>query len=669
MNKRGRLLLQALGILLWASMVHGQSSLAQYTFASAGWATFGLALAPGEAVNAVQVGSFATQTDVKRRWPDGSIRFAVVTTRPTAGGTYDVTSASGSSSAQFAASLPSAVVSLVAGGTTFNAALPSASSNVWLQNGGLVREYRAVVAPSSGGVAHPSLRVIYDARLYNDGTSRLDIAVTNTLNVAATNAVTYDVSVTAAGREVFRKASVYQPSFTRWRITVHSGPTPLVDYLPDPAPFIRAKALPKFLSTISTRASGGTNVWTVSGAGFGILERGELAPEMGQTGGRFELGVRPDFVAQFMVYRTSNQFEAIKYYGGNPAGYWSTHITEADAQTLISLDQKPNFWFDYDKRYSAADGIAGPANGMAGYGKVGDPAHYPSLAFAPYLMTGDRWYLDELKQTANFSMLKWAWRRDGSSALFTNDNQIRGIAWTVRDLADAAAWSPDNDPDRAYFQDKLTRNLVSLDNQADASRDPLGSVEAQFASAGIPPQIPLWQVAYLSWAIDHAHQQGFGSAGGKHLRKWLTYQNNLFGNPTKFDPRYGLPYYFHAAKQDGTFFAAGDWAGLWQYNFGAAAGSQALHPLTDLATDYGAEAWLAMRIALAMGDLPNVQANHDWVMNYTNPTGASVRAKANAYPRFAVDIASLGADANAQLEPPTTITAPLPPSNVRIVIP
>src|SRR5689334_18873351 len=45
-----------------------------------GWATFGEALPQGAAQNGLQVGNLPTQTDVKDRWSDGSIRFAVVST-------------------------------------------------------------------------------------------------------------------------------------------------------------------------------------------------------------------------------------------------------------------------------------------------------------------------------------------------------------------------------------------------------------------------------------------------------------------------------------------------------------------------------------------------------------------------------------------------------------
>src|SRR5262245_3641908 len=83
LTRRSLRVVRALSTLM-VSLVpaHGQPAfaanpaLATYTL-SPGWATFGLALPQG-AAKAVQVGSLQTQTDVKVRWPDGSIRFAIV---------------------------------------------------------------------------------------------------------------------------------------------------------------------------------------------------------------------------------------------------------------------------------------------------------------------------------------------------------------------------------------------------------------------------------------------------------------------------------------------------------------------------------------------------------------------------------------------------------------
>src|SRR5262249_14389722 len=44
-----------------------------------GWATFAQVLPQGFAYDGLQVGNLVTQTDVKNRWIDGSIRYAIVT--------------------------------------------------------------------------------------------------------------------------------------------------------------------------------------------------------------------------------------------------------------------------------------------------------------------------------------------------------------------------------------------------------------------------------------------------------------------------------------------------------------------------------------------------------------------------------------------------------------
>src|SRR3954468_9012175 len=57
---------------------------------TAGWATFGEAVPQGTAFGGLQVGTLPTQTDIKTRWPDGSIRFAVVTVNSPASASYAI---------------------------------------------------------------------------------------------------------------------------------------------------------------------------------------------------------------------------------------------------------------------------------------------------------------------------------------------------------------------------------------------------------------------------------------------------------------------------------------------------------------------------------------------------------------------------------------------------
>ncbi len=100
---------------------------------SAGWATFGLVVPRGLAINALQVGSLQTQTDVKNRWADNTVKFAVLTCKVETAGQYVVTAASAGASGSFTPQVPSAAVKFTMGGNGYTATLPSApSSDNWL---------------------------------------------------------------------------------------------------------------------------------------------------------------------------------------------------------------------------------------------------------------------------------------------------------------------------------------------------------------------------------------------------------------------------------------------------------------------------------------------------------------------------------------------------------
>src|SRR3954469_9046822 len=133
-----------------------------------GWATFGEAVPQGLATGVLQVGSFPTQTDVKNRWPDGSIKFAVVSAHVSTAGNYPVTP-SAAAGGSFTPIVPAASVTVPSAGTAYVPTLPrNPGADVWL-DGGEVREWRSGVAPAAGAAPHPYLRVIFDTRVFRDG--------------------------------------------------------------------------------------------------------------------------------------------------------------------------------------------------------------------------------------------------------------------------------------------------------------------------------------------------------------------------------------------------------------------------------------------------------------------------------------------------------------------
>lgn len=577
-----------------------------------GWATFGLALPQGAARGAVAVGALATQTDVKTRWPDGSIRFAVVTARAPAAGTYPIVPASplaGSSRATW----PAALVELTIGPGRWEAALPPAPADRWLA-GPLVTEARATVTPRMRGLEHPFLRVIFDVRAYADGGERLDVTVENTIDTALAANTLYDAAITLNGQQVFRKAGIEHKYLSRWRHVSSIGLEEAA-VTADLRPFIGARAVPAYLPGIKGPAR------KVTGPQFEVLETGDLMVPMNAHGGRPEIAPYPDWTAQYLVEQRPDQ-RAYVLRHGELAGSFGIHIKEPDAVRLISIDEHPNYWLD-----RRADPDGRPKSGLRGVAEPGDNAHQPSLAFVPYLMTGDRYFLDEMKYWANFTLLStfqdsYSKRRGGSAGLLA-PNEVRGIGWALRNLADTAAYVPDNDDMRAYFRQKVVNNLTWLDEYAASESTPLGTLfpgrrpeDEQWAPYS---WIALWEHAYVAWAVDRAQQHGFGP-GGALRDRIVKLQLRLFTSDAEGFPR------THAGAY---VLALGTKAGSGIKYFNTMA---EMFRVTDKYGNYrpfqgyyGPEARLLLMIAMRLG-LPGAPAAFQYLSSNVGADGISMTA-------------------------------------------
>jgi hypothetical protein len=521
-----------------------------------GWATFGQAVPKGAAVGGLQVGTLSTQTDVKSRWPDGSIRFAVVTVLAPASATYELKAAA-ASSGSFTPAAVDASVTLTLGGLMYVAALPATlSTDSWLA-GALVHESRHTAAPASttDGTPHPFLRVNFDRRVYNDATARLDVSVENVLDKAGATTVTYDVAVRVNGNVVFNRTAVQHYYLTRWRKVFTIGTTPLGSVTPDIVPFNQARALPPYLSIVTNTVSSPT------GATFDILRQGALDANMPAHGGRAELAPYPDWTARYLVHRNPTQ-RSFVLGNGDLSGSWPIHVRESETSTkagigtgrYVSLDQRPTIWYDSRAKDAGLDYIKGTPLPIREYGSltpgpgqtalIPDTAHQPSIAYVPYLLTGDRYYAEEMAFWANYSMMR-TYDGDGvrnSKGVMAN-NEVRGFGWALRNLVDAAAYYPDASPMRAYLAAKLAHNLEWLDayaNSQDSGANPFRILWLYMRPDG-DEYIGLWEQNYLAYAIDRANKQGF-SGGLAHRDAIARFQLKLFTSDPAYPRSDGAPY-------------------------------------------------------------------------------------------------------------------------------
>lgn len=620
---------------------------------TAGWATFGEALPPGQAIDGLQIGTLPTQTDVKNRWPDGSIKFAIVSAAIPTAGSYAVTPAA-LPGGTFAPVVPTASVTLNIGGTIYTATLPStASADAWL-SGSLVQEWRSVVAPVAGGTAHPFLRVIFDTRVYNDSKAHVSVTVENVLNQTGATTTTYDVTIVANGQAVFTRTNVQHYYMTRWRKAYDLGLVPST-VTPDMTPFNVSRAIPPFNAVVNL-----DNRVDTIGANFDILQSGALDKIMGGHGGRAELGPVPDWTARYLVKKNPIEGQFVMA-NADLAGSWPIHVREPDggpltglgAEHLMSVDQEPGVWL-----YSGGTGIKGSPMPMAEYGSgVPGPgqsplgpsnAHVPDLAFVPYLLTGDRYYAEEMAFWANHGMLSTLGH--GAAGLLKG-NEVRGVGWVMRNMAEAAAYYPDASPVKAYLSQKVVNNLNWLDGFAKGLKtpdNPLWTVYAwtRYDRPEGPQYFTHWENNYLAYGIDRAVKLGFATDNA-YRDAANDLQLRFFTSEPDFPRFEGAPYAIPYGTLSGTtvtFFTT-----MAQFKPGAVANHR------DFAGYYGPEARLSLMEARERGGT-GAQGAYDYLWPFIGTAASYCPTNGSTNLPF------LACRAGFALDPyPPTDTPPPPP--------
>ena len=533
---------------------------------TAGWITFGQAVPQGVAPTGLKIGILDTQTDVKTTWPDGSIRFAVLTANVPAAGSYTVVPAPVAGGVPLEPPLPAASVTLTSGGAAYTATLASTlSTDRWL-SGPLAYEGRSIVAPvsSADASAHPFLRVIFDTRAYADGNGRVDVTVENVLDQAGATTVTYAAAITVNGETRFSRAVVEHYYLTRWRKVFDVGTGARAAITPDMTPFNVSRALPPYLPLVGTQVDA-----ILSDGTYDILRSGTLDPNMPAHGGNPDLAPFPDWTARYLVHKDPQQ-RSFVLANGDLAGSWPVHVREPEGaghsgvgpERLLSLNQRPLVWYDSRAQTdfmqpgvtlqdgtvtgntTPLDYIKGTPLPIREYGStvpgpgqsplIPDNAHQPSLAYVPYLLTGDRYYAEEMAFWANYGILR-TFPADGVRGVggILANNEVRGYGWALRNIADAAAYYPGAAVSQ-YLSQKVQANLQFLDAYANSQDSVINPQRILWI--GYRPEagfISLWEQTYLAYAIDRANKQGF--AGGlAHRNAIALLQLRLFTSPSGY---------------------------------------------------------------------------------------------------------------------------------------
>jgi hypothetical protein len=490
------------------------------------------------------------QVDAKAFHADGSLRHAVISTivpEMAASQTRTLTLVKSGVAADSASTTPAALLnngfnasfSATIAGVRYSASaddlLKQGKYTSWL-SGAVATEWLAnapLVDPS--GVPHKHLVARFAVRSYAGSTrARVDVTVENNwaYEPAPQNFI-YDAAVVVGGQSVFNKAAMTHYHHARWRKTFWWGGEPAVHVKHNSGYLMASKALPNYDASIvvpETALAAIKNKFT--GAVTEPMAVGMAVPYMPQTGGRTDIGILPGWAATYLVTMDKRAKDATLG-TADLAGSWSSHYRN-------QLTDRPVTVFDYPYMTTLPQAINDTLNRTTGKKEAfpacatttacttpytHDASHQPGFAYLPYVVTGDYYYLEELQFWASWNTF-WSnpAYREYSKGLFKSD-QVRGQAWSLRTLAQAAYITPNSDPLKAQFTALVDSNLdwynANYTNNASANKLGVlvnGSAIVYESSTGLAP----WQDDFFTAAVGVASELGF-----KKATEFMTYKSKF----------------------------------------------------------------------------------------------------------------------------------------------
>lgn len=209
------------------------------------------------------------------------------------------------------------------------------------------------------------------------------------------------------------------------------------------------------------------------------------------------------------------------------------HFWDAQHRTWLGTEAYPVLWTD-PRGGTGTPGDAG-SRGLtqqpdASSGWTLDAAHQPDLSFVPYLMTGARWMLDNLQAQASWNVMsQWPAVREDGEGLVVQGGQVRGAAWSLRQIDEAAWASPDGSAEKAAFTAASAANWSWLVEQIPVWTQQQGEAHGWLpGDYGTSGALPPWQQDYFaSTAIAAANR---GNADALTYLEWAS--NFLVGRFT-----------------------------------------------------------------------------------------------------------------------------------------
>lgn len=516
--------------------------------------TFGQVFAPGDVkagerlVGKLADGSLLpVQVDAKAHHPDGSLRHAVVSAIvPKLAARQSLMLALARDDAKAApAGKAAALADLLAQGFkadvkvrldgqewTASAArlLAAKGTQAWLA-GPLAGEWLATAPLTNAqGEAHPHLAARFAVRWYPQAKrARVDVTVENAWAYEpGPRNLTYDATVDIGGRAAWNKAGLAHLHHARWRKVFWWGEAPAVHLRHDTPYLIATRALPNYDQGVQVSGQALADLKTRwSGAATEPMGIGLALAYMPTTGGRHDIGLMPSWAVMHLLSMDPRAAEATLG-TADLAGSWPIHYRDRRTGDPVSIADYPYMTImghqgdtinPATRKSEAFPACAAPGACESPYSP--DIAHQPNFAYLPYLLTGDHYYLEELLFWAAYDALASNPNYRDHAAGLLKDEQVRGQAWALRALGEAAYIAPDDHRLKRQLTTIVANNLAwynrTYTDNPGANR--LHAVVNGYAlSYKDATALAPWQDDFFTSAVGHLAELGFADA--RRLLAW-----------------------------------------------------------------------------------------------------------------------------------------------------
>jgi hypothetical protein len=366
----------------------------------------------------------------------------------------------------------------------------------------------------SKGDPHLHLTMRAAMRRYSTDHARVEIIFENTKTFEpGANDFKYDVAIKAGGKTIFEKKALTHYHHARWRHVFWYGDEPQIHIKHDVDYLIASKAVPNYDRTATPVEK---NLSALSTGKAAPMTVGPINKAMGTTGGRPDIGPLPSWYVMYLLSADARA-RAPMMAAAEGSGAWSIHYRDEETGYPVRTDNEKNRLISTHMNLAKKGPLpvprfAGNKNTLATPYK-NDTAHQPSLAYLPYLLTGEYYFLEELHFWATSNSLETDPGNRGYEKGLIHWQQVRGQAWSLRTLGHAAYITPDDHPLKDYFTTQLENNIAFYhETYVVGNPNKIGVYDGSGKGSFQVKASAPWQDDYFTWSFGNLVELGFEKA-------------------------------------------------------------------------------------------------------------------------------------------------------------